>query len=90
MQTIAHPTPAVKQVNSPELPSPCRDPRGDHKNGLVPRPLTHQTYEQKYCGLWYDCPFCLSSVLIMSDALKRDLDAQRQETGSLFGGEVRG
>ncbi len=40
-----------------------------HGAKLVPRPPTHQTYEQKYCGKWYDCPRCHHSVLEMSPAL---------------------
>ena len=30
---------------------------------LVLRPLDRQTPEQQFCGVWYDCQHCKSSVL---------------------------
>jgi hypothetical protein len=33
------------------------------------RPLARQTPEQKFCGTWYDCPKCHSSVLFPSKEL---------------------
>lgn len=37
------------------------------------RSLDKQTYEQKYCGVWYDCqyPGCNNSVLFMSKELMK-------------------
>lgn len=37
------------------------------------RPLKGQTYEQKYCGVWYDCmePGCKCSALIPSQELRK-------------------
>lgn len=39
---------------------------------MILRPIEVQTYEQKYCGTWYDCtyPGCHSSVLLPSKELK--------------------
>ena len=36
------------------------------------RPIVRQTYEQKFCGVWYDCgkPYCHASVLYPSAGLK--------------------
>jgi hypothetical protein len=34
------------------------------------RPVTHQSEEQKWCGTWYDCPQCTSSVLFPSGELQ--------------------
>lgn len=82
-------TPAVKQVSTDPQLSPCRDPRGDHQNGLVPRPLAHQTYEQKYCGIWEDCPYCGFSRLTPSESMKRDwaaMQSRRLTTSNLFAG----
>lgn len=35
---------------------------------MVLRPIEKQTYEQKFCGTWYDCPHhdCYNSVLFES------------------------
>lgn len=41
-----------------------------HKAKLVRRPEGGQTYEQKWCGTWYDCPRCHYSVLERSVALQ--------------------
>jgi hypothetical protein len=30
---------------------------------MVVRPTTHQTPEQLFCGVWYDCQACSQSVL---------------------------
>lgn len=35
------------------------------------RPLAWQTKEQKWCGVWYDCDCCGSSVLFESTELQR-------------------
>jgi hypothetical protein len=48
----------------------------DHENGLVERPASKQTYEQKWCGTWFDCPHCTFSSLIPSvelNALKEKM-----------------
>ena len=36
---------------------------------MMLRPLKHQTYEQKWCGVWYDCPECANSTLFPSPEL---------------------
>ncbi|MEG3071079.1 MAG: hypothetical protein HQP61_02405 [Peptococcaceae bacterium] len=38
---------------------------------MVLRPLAFQTYEQKFCGTWYDCPQCRSSILFPSMELSK-------------------
>lgn len=37
------------------------------------RPVKGQSYEEKYCGVWYDCqyPGCKCSILYMSPELRR-------------------
>lgn len=42
------------------------------------RPLTNQTKEQQWCGVWYDCreAHCRSSVLYQSKELKAQLAEQ--------------
>ena len=37
------------------------------------RPLDRQTYEQRWCGVWYDCERCHSSILLESVELKAHL-----------------
>lgn len=32
---------------------------------------TRTSYEQDYCGVWYECPKCSCSTLLMSDELKK-------------------
>jgi len=43
---------------------------------MILRPLEHQTYEQKLCGVWYDCPEyeCHCSVLFESKELQMYLE----------------
>ncbi len=40
------------------------------------RDVTHATYEQKFCGTWYDCmyPGCTNSVLYPSRELRKQLE----------------
>lgn len=42
---------------------------------MVLRDTRGQTYEQKWCGAWYDChyPGCMHSVLIPSPELQKFL-----------------
>ena len=49
----------------PECTTPGHGP-------MEPRDLTAQTYEQMWCGIWYDCqhPRCRSSVLIRNPELR--------------------
>jgi hypothetical protein len=44
------------------------------------RPLARQTYEQQWCGVWYDCtaPQCRSSVLLASPMARRLADERRR------------
>jgi hypothetical protein len=37
------------------------------------RPINQQTPEQKFCGVWYDCLRCGSSVLFQSPELIKQL-----------------
>jgi hypothetical protein len=41
------------------------------------RPTNGQTHEQRFCGTWYDCPKCSSSVLLPSSELLAQLKTQR-------------
>ena len=38
------------------MPRAARECQREGHGDLVPRPLERQTYEQLYCGLWWDCP----------------------------------
>ena len=66
--TIAEMVPA-RQAEMAARPAPeC----GTSGHGpMEPRDLTAQTYEQTWCGVWYDCPqpYCRSSVLYPSREL---------------------
>jgi hypothetical protein len=48
-----------------------RCPHEDHP-GMALRPIKSQTYEQKHCGVWYDCqyPGCSCSVLLPSPEIR--------------------
>lgn len=50
-----------------------------HKHGVQMglRPLACQTPEQKFCGVWYDCPACTQSVLVESHELRAQLAEMR-------------
>lgn len=43
---------------------------------MIDRPLKEQNDTHRWCGAWFDCSQCRSSVLIMSDALKAQLAEQ--------------
>ncbi len=42
------------------------------------RPLLRQTPEQRFCGVWYDCTRCGSSVLYPSKELEAELRGERK------------
>lgn len=50
-----------------------------HKMQMEIRSQKHQTYEQKWCGIWYDCiePGCYCSVLYESAELREFLNQSR-------------
>ena len=48
---------------------------------MVRRPLERQTYEQRFCGIWFDCVTCGSTKLLPSVELQDDLNRQRAEVG---------
>ncbi len=52
-------------------------PSSEEHGQLILRSQDYQTYEQKFCGTWYDCPVCRSSVLFESPELKAQLDEQK-------------
>jgi len=41
--------------------------------------MTHATYEQQFCGEWYDCeePCCSCSILLPSKELEEQLAAMK-------------
>jgi hypothetical protein len=47
----------------------------NHKVVLIKRPIERQTYEQRWCGEWHDCPQCHYSILYQSAALIAQLKA---------------
>lgn len=55
--------------------APC-----DHENGLVQRPAEKMTYEQAWCGTWFDCPKGDFSRLIPSSELTEFLAKQADKT----------
>jgi hypothetical protein len=48
---------------------------------MLLRPLERQTYEQRFCGVWYDCPDpdCRRTVFYPSDALQAQHAEMRRE-----------
>lgn len=50
----------------------------DHEHNLIKRPTQRMTYEQTWCGDWYDCPNCTYSRLIESPELRAALAAQQE------------
>lgn len=44
---------------------------------MVERPAANQTPEQRFCGVWWDCPRCGTSVLYPSVELEQQLAEQR-------------
>ncbi len=51
---------------------------------MVPRSLETQTYEQTFCGTWFDCtqPRCRNSRLTVSRELEHQLLAGAASPGS--------
>lgn len=66
--------PTEAQTLPMELP---RCPSDDSHGYLELRPLSRQTPEQQWCGVWYDCLRCKSSVLFQSAQLQAQNDAAR-------------
>lgn len=52
-------------------------PCSEHGVQMTLRPIAQQTAEQKFCGVWYDCPACTQSVLIKSKALDEQLKTMK-------------
>lgn len=54
-------------------------PNGLHNAPMTKRDMTHATYEQKFCGDWYDCeePGCTASILIPSKELEAHLESMK-------------
>ena len=49
-----------------------------HDIPMVVRPKSKMTYEQQWCGVWYDCPAkCYNSVLFNSPELEAHLAQAR-------------
>jgi len=48
-----------------------------HDIGMTPRPLSLQSKEARWCGAWWDCPKCHSSILFESPELRSQLAQQR-------------
>ncbi len=49
---------------------------------MLRRETRRQTYEQKWCGIWYDCQTCHSTLLLPSEELTEQsnrLLAQKNE-----------
>lgn len=61
---------AQLEVRGPEDPPTCPTYAGH--GPLTPRPLERQTYEQLYCGLWWDCERCTGGVSYPSRDLAYD------------------
>lgn len=59
-------------VRMPDCPA-----NADHGQ-MALRPIGRQTPEQRWCGTWYDCQRCSSSMLLPSPQLAEELAAQRQ------------
>ena len=57
----------------------------EHGIQMVLRPLVHQTYEQKFCGAWYDCPACTQSALFESPELRAQLAEMRNRSSAQAG-----
>ncbi|MBD3183362.1 hypothetical protein GF312_13780 [Candidatus Poribacteria bacterium] len=61
----------IPPMEIPECPA-------GHGKTMEVRPLEKQTYEQKFCGTWFDCtvPGCICSVLFESKELLDHLSNQ--------------
>lgn len=53
--------------------------RCDHVHGLVERPVTNQSYEQKWCGTWEECPYCSFARVTPSSDLTVFLATQKDK-----------
>lgn len=53
-----------------------RLPRCKDHGEMALRPISRQSPEQKFCGVWYDCPQCQCCVLFTSAELQRQLAEQ--------------
>ena len=54
-------------------------PKGSEHGEMILRTLQYQTYEQKFCGVWYDCPRCSCSILFPSKDLLERLESFNRE-----------
>lgn len=54
-------------------------PKCKEHGQMVLRPIERQTYEQKFCGTWYDCQKCGKSTCYPSKELLQQL---KEMTGS--------
>jgi len=52
---------------------PAERPRCREHGYMTLRPLERQTYEQRFCGTWYDCGHCGASMLYYSRDLCHQL-----------------
>jgi len=68
----------MSENNETEQQTPHTCPT--HGVVMVERDMKGATYEQKFCGVWFDCPRpgCRNTALEQSDELKAQLDAQRR------------
>lgn len=48
------------------------------EHGAMPQ-RERPTPDAAWCGTWYDCQRCHSSVLVQSEALRAFLESQRRE-----------
>jgi hypothetical protein len=57
-------------------------PQCDHtnKDNLILRPSEAMTYEQRWAGIWWDCPHCTFSLLEPSPERQGFLAMQRKGT----------
>jgi hypothetical protein len=66
---------AADLASSPPAASglPAERPRCEAHGPKTLRPLGRQTYEQAFCGVWYDCEQCGASSLYPSRDLQHQL-----------------
>ena len=78
------PDPQGNTAQNPGNPlARMRDCVSNPEHGLmVIRPIERQTSEQKWCGIWYDCKKCHSSLLIPSRELTLSLEAQKAKNNN--------
>jgi hypothetical protein len=58
-------------MGTEQAPPVC--PNNQEHGQMEPRPSGRQTYEQRFCGEWWDCTQCSSSTLFPSNDLKAQL-----------------